>query len=126
MTSTTGNIASGLSFDDLEFVAYPPEGTPSFESLAQFDGIEKYPEIRASQKGDFGPSLTFVVSLYTLELSIGKVAAVIVDTGMDDGPEDLLDMDMLRVFKIEDLENAKDFYSTCIRDFESNWANIIG
>ena len=51
---------------------------------------------------------------------------VIVATGMDDDPEDLLAMDMLRVFGIEDFEDAMAFYSTHIRGFELNWADIIG
>ena len=126
MTNTTGNIAADLSFEDLELAAFPPQGTPGFEAIAEFDGMAEYPEIPRSQGNSFGPELSFLVSLYSLELSAGKMAVVIVETGMDDGPEDLLDADMLRVFRIEDLEAAKDFYSTCIRDFELSWADIIG
>ena len=126
MNNTTGNIAADLSFDELELVAFPPAGTPSFEPIAEFDGMAEYPQIPRSQEPRTGPELSFVVSLYSLELSSGKVAAVIVETGMDDGVKDLLDMDMLRVFPIAELDRAREFYETCIRGFESNWADIIG
>lgn len=125
MTNITGNIAADLSLDELELAAFPPEGTPSFEAIAEFDGMAEYPEIPRSQEGSFGPSLSFVVSLYSLELSVGKVAVVIVESGADDGPEDLIDMDMLRIFPIAELASATSFYETCIRDFEANWADII-
>lgn len=126
MTNATGNIASTLSFEELQLVIDASPDTPGFEAIAEFDGMEKYPEIPQSQAGSIGPKLTFTVSLYAVELSGGPVAAVLVYTGADDGYEDVLDGDMVRVFPLAELKAAREFYERCILDFESNWADIIG